>query len=1604
MRKSSTQPGSLSAEKRKLLEWRLKQKGISTPGTQEIPRRKETGPCPLSFAQQRLWFLDKLEPESTAYLIPRVFRLGEVDAHALERTLQELIDRHESLRTTFEERAGQPVQVIHPISPFTLPIVDLQGLSYELREQEARRVAQQETQCPYDLTKGPLLRTYALRLGLQVHVLLLTLHHIITDGWSNQVLEHELTTVYQAFVAGQPSPLTPLPIQYADYALWQRKWLQENVLEKQLAYWKAQLQGVPAILSLPTDYLRSPTQSFRGAVITKHVPLSLCERLKVLSQQEDVTLFMTLLSGLAILLGRYNGQQDIVVGTAIANRMRTETEGLIGFFVNTLVLRCNLMENPTVRELLQRVRKTTGQAYIHQDLPFEKLVEELRPERSLSHHPLFQVMFILHNQVDTRDNSFDIQMNGQKVDSQAVKRDLAIAITETSNGLVVSWQYDAALFSEEKIQRALNQYVYLLEQLVAQPQHKLSELSLLNQLERDLMLNHWNFMQQGSPYTSIMQWFDAQVTNTPDTVALVCGQQYLSYAKLEELANRISHRLQRLGIGPDTRVGLCLERSLELPVGLFGILKAGGAYVPLDPSYPRERLAFVVENAQIEVLLTQRNLSNHLSLSYIRVIYLDNEWMNLTTEPITSSDRAISAENIAYVIYTSGSTGQPKGVMVTHSNVNHYVYALASTLHITSHDIYLHTASFSFSSSVRQLLVPLSQGATVVLASSEQISDPFLLFTFIQQQQISVLDLVPSYWYSCVQALLTLEDTTREKLLDNHVRLLLTASEPLLPSLPLLWKQKLAHPSALTNMFGQTETTGIVATYALETYQPGQETSVPIGHPIDSCQIYLLDIFGQPTPVGVQGEVHVGGYDLARGYLGNPELTAERFIPHPFSSEPGNRLYRTGDLARYRSDGTIEFLGRADAQVKVRGYRIELAEIEAALCQHPTIQASIVLAWENVPGEKQLVAYVVVHQGQKLSDRELRIYLQKYLPSYMIPSAFVSLDALPLTPNGKVDRQALPNPEETLNAERGASEEARAPIEELLVGIWSEVLGRKQIGIYDNFFALGGHSLLATQLVARVRATLEVEIGVRVLFEAPTVAELAQRIEQVVGKKEGRVMPPLGVMERSAEIPLSFAQQRLWFLEQLALGGTAYLVPRVYRLGDELDVRSLEVGIEALIHRHESLRTTFSERAGRPVQIIHAAAPHRLPVIDLQWIDHEGREREERRLTTQEAGQPCDLSRGPLLRTHLLRLQRDGHVLLLTLHHIITDGWSNRVMVREMITLYHASVERKPSPLPPLPIQYADYALWQREWLQGEVLEAQVAYWTRRLGGVPAMKLPTDYPRPPVANFRAGGHPFALSAELSQALVVLSRQEGVTLFMLLLAALQVLFYRLTEQTDIVIGTDSAGRQQVEMEGIIGFFVNVLALRTDLSGNPTFRALLKRVREVTLGAYAHQDTPFDLLVEKLASERNLDRQPLVQVLFVLQNGHMEAGGSREREAEAAQEVVQPALPRAMEDEETLVKFDVALFMWERGGKLFGTLNYRLDLFKASTIALMTDRFEVLLQSIVKEPDMLIHLLECISERERTQQEQKERELRPELRLHDDGWLDLSDRSFTRSTDS
>lgn len=1085
----------LSPAKRALLEKRLQ--GTLTPGarSQAIPRHPEQDVIPLSFAQERLWFLDQWEPVSPAYNRPLALRLtGSLDVIALEQALSEIMRRHEVLRATFSTVEGRPVQAITPSQPLTLPVVDLSEQSPTRREAEARRLATEEAQRPFDLAQGPLLRAILLRLGGEEHVLLLVIHHIAFDGWSARVLIKELAVLYKTFVAGDSSPLPKLPIQYADFAHWQRQWLQGEVLETQLSYWKEKLAGAPPLLNLPTDRPRPAIQTYRGACQSLILSPSLLKSLKVLSRQENVTLFMALLATFKILLHRYANQDDIVIGSPIAGRTRVETEGLIGFFVNTLVLRTDLSGNPTFRDLLTRVREVALGAYTHQDLPFEKLVETLQPERDLSRTPLFQMMFNLEN-IPKNVQTQSLNINEFEFDSGVSQFDLTLELIEQGAGLSCLLNYNTDLFDASTITRMLGHYRTLLESIVADPDRRISSLPLLTEAERYQLLVEWNNTQTDHPKNlCVHQLFEAQVEQTPDAIAVVFKDQQLTYRELNAQANQLAHYLRKHGVGPEVLVWICVERSLEMVIGILGILKAGGAYVPLDPVYPKERLTFMLEDAQVPVLLTQKRLLEILDCT-AHVICLDTCWKVVSEESKENPTSNVIPGNLAYVIYTSGSTGWPKGVAIEQKQTVNYLNAVLERFNLPRGASFATVSTIAADLGNTTLFSCLCTGGQLHILSREVISDSHAFGDYLQRHAIDCIKITPSH-------LAALQNSSHPERVLPRKSLILGGEASGSDWVKIL--QALAPDCSIINHYGPTEATVGVLTYQVPKYQQNERPTLPLGRPLANTQIYLLDLQMNPVPIGIPGELHIGGAGLARGYLNRPELTAEKFIPNPFSKEPGARLYRTGDLALYLSDGNIEFLGRLDDQVKIHGFRVELGEIEMTLKQHPAIQETVVLARKDELGDRRLVAYVVPDQDPSPTIRELRDFLKKKLPDYMVPSAFVMLDGLPLTPNGKVDRQALPAPDRLRPELEEAFVAPRTPVEEVLAGIWSKVLGLEQVGVYDSFFELGGHSLLATQVISRLYEAFQVKLSLRRFFKTPTVADLAVSVVQSLAEKVKR--------------------------------------------------------------------------------------------------------------------------------------------------------------------------------------------------------------------------------------------------------------------------------------------------------------------------------------------------------------------------------------------------------------------------------------------------------------------------------------------------------------------
>jgi amino acid adenylation domain-containing protein len=1524
----SSRLAELSPQKRELLLRQLRQLPREAPRPVIRPRQESLGDFPLSYAQQRLWFLDQLEPGNPFYNVPGAFRLtGSLDEAALARALAEVVRRHEVLRTSFPTVAGQPVQRVGPPVAVPLPVVDLAGLPAADRHAAVQAHVGALVRCPFDLAEGPLLRFLLLRLGPAERVLAFALHHIVSDAWSMRILVRELASLYLTCSQQAPLPLPDLAVQYADYAIAERSWLDGEALRPQLAYWKRRLAGLPGPLELAADRSRPEVQTFRGARQGTAVPPAAVAALRNLGQTEKATLFMTLFAAFASLLHRYTGRDDLPVGTPIANRDRVETEGLIGFFVNTLVLRGDLAGDPPFRELLARTREMVLEAFTHSDLPFERLVEELQPERDLAHSPVFQVLFAFQSIPLEAQAPAGLTLKALAVEAGKSLFDLTLTLEEMEGRVAGFFEYNMDLFDAVRMMRMAGHFSTLLAAIAGDPDRRLSELPLLASAERHQIAAEWTDTAGAAAWRDrVHELFEKQAARTPDALAVVHGEERVSYRDLNARANRLARVLVRAGLRAEARVGIYLPRSVDMVAALLAVWKAGAAYVPMDPAYPEERLAFMLADSGAEALVAGEGIPESLSGRVRTVIRPEQAGAEGETENL---DLPGSAQSLAYVIYTSGSTGRPKGVQISHGALSNFLSTMAERPGMGAEDTVLAVTSLSFDIAGLEIYLPLVVGGRVVIASREEAADGRRLQELMLGSAITVLQATPATWR------LLLESGWQ----GSAGLKALCGGEALPPSLAA---SLLGRVGSLWNVYGPTETT-IWST--VEEIRDGG--AVSIGRPVGNTGIYVADAQGRLLPGGVPGELCLGGEGLARGYLGRPDLTAERFVPDPRGGHGGGRLYRTGDLARWAPDGELELLGRLDHQVKVRGFRIELGEVEVALESHPAVERAVVMV---SPEGQSLSAWIV--SRERVSIPHLRAFLRGRLPEYMVPAAFVALERLPLTPNGKVDRRALAflQPRRAAVAARTPP---RTPAEEILAGIWEQVLGAAGVGAHDNFFDLGGHSLLATRVISRVREAFGVEIRLRALFEEPTVAGLAARVETARAAGSAAAPPPIARVPRQGRLPLSFGQQRLWFLDQLEPGSAAYNVPLAVRLEGALHPGALTAGLSEVVRRHEALRTVFHLPAGEdePVQRILPAAPVPLPLIDLAGLPAAARAAEARRLGRIAARRPFDLAPGPLLRAALLRLVGEEHVLLLTIHHIVSDGWSMGVLIRETAALYAAAVAARPSPLADLPVQYADYAAWQRAGLTGDVLAAQLAYWRRALAAAPPLlDLPIDRPRPPLQTFRGDRRTLFLPSELAEGVRRLGRGQGATAFMVLLAVLQTLLHRISGQPVVAVGSPIANRGRSELEGLIGFFANTLVLAVGFAGEPSFSALLDRVREVALGAYAHQDLPFEKLVEELAPERNLAHAPLFQVLLA----HQSAVGA------AAPPAAGGLTVSALDADMGAAKFDLSLNVEERGGGFAAVLEYNTDLFDSATAGRLLEQLRGLLAAALAAPGA------CLSE--------------------------------------
>ncbi|MEM7343679.1 MAG: amino acid adenylation domain-containing protein [Chloroflexota bacterium] len=1525
---------------------------------------------PLSQGQLGLWLQYQMAPESPAYNISYVVRLAaDLDVPILSEAIDRLILRHPLLRTTYGWQQDQPWQRVHTRSTAQLERLDV--TNWDAADIEAW--LDKEADQLFDLENDAALRITLLQNRESTiktsYLLALTVHHLAVDFWSLDLMVNELKTLYHLLRQGQAAQLPPPVVDYKVFVRWENDHLASDQGQQLAHYWQHQLSGDLPTLALPYDYQRPPVLSYQGATENFVLSADLSQTLRTLAKKMEVTPYVLFLTAFKVLLFRYTGQSDILVGTPATGREMADFANVVGYFVNPLVLRTDLADLPSAETAFKRVQQTVLGAMAHQSYPFPLLVQQLQPERDLSRAPLFQTMFIwdqAQRQSAQSSLSDAWMMETIRAEQRGADFELTLTIFETGEAFAGRWTYQTDLFKAETVEQFTHHFETLLESLAATPNQPVSHVPLLT---ADDWQKHsaWNDTQREYPaHLPVHQLFEQQVDRTPEATAIIFEEAVLSYSALNQRVNQLAHHLQALGICAGTVVGVHLDRSIEMVVSLLAILKTGGAYVPLDPAFPAQRLDFMVEDAGLSLVISHTSLSKSETDSRIPTIYLDNLSDELdqllTKNPVFNHIQA--SEDLAYIIYTSGSTGQPKGVKIPHQALTNFLWSMKQTPGLAASDTLLSVTTLSFDIAALELFLPLIVGARLALASRVVATDGEALAELMSATNSTVMQATPSTWQLLIEA--GWRGNPQLKALCGGEALSLLLAQQLRPRVDSLW-----------NLYGPTETT-IWST--LQEIHP-DVSQILIGHPIANTTLHILDKQLQAVPNGVAGELYIGGDGLAIGYHNRPQLTAEKFVPNPFisisndqasseqltatsqkivnrKSKIVNRLYKTGDLARYLPDGTVEFLGRIDHQVKIRGIRIELGEIEACLNQHPEVQTSVVVVREDRANDKRLTAYLVL-QNRSLSVEEglptnLRHFLQTKIPDYMIPSTFVVLDQLPLTPNGKINRKALPKP---LQVELDNYIAPTTSTEIAITEIWQTVLDQLHIGIHDNFFELGGHSLLATQVVTRLRQRFDVELALRNLFENPTIATLAQRVTAA----KQTTIAPIQSAPRTAPLPLSFAQQRLWFLDQLEGANPTYNIPLAVRLEGSLDFEALAHSFNALIERHEVLRTTFISQDGEVQQLMQPPRPLTIATFDLQSLPETTQLAEIERIGEAEALHTFDLSRDLMMRASLLLLGGDTYILLVTLHHIASDGWSMDVVVKEITAFYEAYLAGTPVSFPDLQIQYADFAVWQRAWLSGDTLAQQLAYWQKQFEPLPpVLNLPADYPRPAKMSYEGGQLSFTLPPDLNQKLKALSQQAGVTQFMTLLAAFKVLLYRYTGQKDIVVGSPIANRTRPEIENLIGFFVNTLALRSDLSDNSTFLDLLVQVKQTTQDAYEHQDLPFELLVEAVQPERSLSHSPLFQVLFTWQNNRLPTLQLPDLE-------ITP-----FSRELPITKFDLTLTMQEQDRVIAGVWEFNVALFNKGTIELLSDHFERLLHSVVDLPDQPIRQIQLLDQTESYQQ--------------------------------
>jgi amino acid adenylation domain-containing protein len=1536
---------NLSAAQLELLERRRGERRRRQRST--IPRREvETGP--LSDAQERLWFFHQLAPASALYNVYGALRLsGPLSVPLLSAAIERLHQHHEALRTVVVPTLGPPQQTITASGGPPLVTIDLRALGEEVRDEEARRQAEAFGIEPFDLIRGPLSRVALLPTGDQRSVLCVAMHHLVSDAWSLKIYFRQLSDLYRAAREGRTVELPRSPIRYLDYALWQRQGGQDG--EKALEYWRRRLEGAPPETALPFDRPRRKVQRFHGAVKRIRIEAETAEALRTIGRGEQASSFMTLLAALAVLLSRITGQRDLTIGIPVANRSLAEVEHLIGFFVNSLVIRCPIAGDVSFVRVVADVRRSVIEALEHREVAFDRLVHAVQPDRELTRNPLFQVMFDLREGRELALDLPDVLTEPLDIPRRTSKFDWTVTFTDaaTTDGLDCELEYNSDLFDPATIERTLGHLHQLFATLARHPLSSVAEHSLLTPGEHQRIVVEWN--RTARPYpreTAVHRLFERQVEARADALAAIhCGQGS-TYDQLNRQANRLARHLVDRGLRPGGRAAFRLPASGDVVVAMLAILKAGGTYVPLDPQYPEKRLMLMYADAEAQVLLTTRELA--ASFSVPNQVLLDEH--PAAWEENHSHDLRIDvpADASAYLIYTSGSTGQPKAVEIPHRAIARLVLG-TDYVQIRPGDRVAQLSSSSFDAATFEIWGPLLCGGTVVGIDREVSQLPDRFARQVREMEIHTVFLTTALFNIVAREEPTAFATLREVLFGGE------ACDPKAAASVL----DNGPPGRLLHVYGPTESTTFTTWHEVDDVPRGAHT-LPIGKPIANTRVYVIDRGLQAVPVGVAGELWITGDGLARGYAGRPALTAERFVPDPHSPDPGGRAYRTGDLVRYRGGGAIEFLGRLDQQLKIRGFRIEPGEIESALVALEDIEECFVESRRLPSGDQTLVAYVVASPAGFDAARTASV-LEESVPRYMVPSFFVLLDELPLNSNGKVDRSALPPPDFHVAAAGDASALPRTPVEREIATIWEEVLQQPRVSVFANFFGLGGHSLLATQVITRIRDRFSIDLPIQAIFDRPTVSGLAEKVEAMRGDQAGSAGVADSMEGEQVEVlddgsllafPSSL-QRRTWELEIAVRGSFVNHMEISYTLVGELDVAALQASFREVVRRHQSLRCAFPEVAGEPRLRIYPDLDLAQSVVDLSSLPPEAAERATVALALAEFRRPFDIFGGPLVRSIVLRMSPTRHVWLRPMHHIIYDGWSEGVMLRDLLPIYEALAARMPLPELPPAGRFTDYVAWQRRCLEGKTRERLIAYWVRYLEGCSFdLELPTDRPKPAVARYDGGDERRTLSRQTTDALKALGAEEDASLFMVLFAGLQVLLHSYTGQLETVLSTPVANRHLREFEDAIGLFVSDILLRTDLSGDPTFRALVHQVRRSAIDGYRHQDLPYEVIEEALQPDRH-NPLPLFRAQFLHQNMPM------------PELVMHGVRLEPFSYQGIMAPFDLTTEVTERGGCVILRFNFKLDVFERATVSAMLDRYATLLEAIVDDPDRALSQLVALT---------------------------------------